>query len=149
MSTLYGVNYTKYNTGPTENNIQARGAVSGKLSYLRDTYEAAATTAGDVVYIGHPLNDGDRIQGFLFSCDDNTGGTTATVNIGDASTSGASRYADGIAVDAGAVSGNKAILVDGMDYVIGTADDDNIIQLTLADDVFTGTLKLTILYSRV
>ena len=149
MTTLYGVNYTKYNTGPTEANIQPRGAVSGKLSYIRDTYEASATTAGDVVYIGHPLNAGDRIVGFIVSCDDNTGGSSATLNIGDASTGGASRYADGIDIDSAAISGNKGILVNGMDYVIGTADDDNIIQLTLDDDVYTGTIKITILYTRV
>jgi len=143
MTTLYGVNYTKYNTGPTEDNIGARGSVSGKLSYIRDTYEFDSTADGTVIYMGHPLNAGDRIQGFIFSSDDLG---DATIDIGDGDS--ASRYAADVDTTS-AASGSTAILVDGCDYVVGTADDDEIITLTVDTAAATGTAKLTILYSRV
>ena len=145
MATLYGVNYTKYNTGPTETNIQARGMVSGDVSYMRDTYEASATSAGDVVYIGHPLNAGDRIIGFILSTDDL--GTSVTMDIGTLYND--DEFASAIDVQAAAVSGNTAIIVDGVDYVIGTSTNDNIIMLTLNTAAATGTIKITVLYSRV
>lgn len=142
MSTLYGVNYTKYNTGPTENNIGARGSVSGKLSYIRDTYEFDAADIADVVYMGHKLNAGDRIQYFLISTDD----------LGDAKLDIGTGYNDdefAAALDTtSAVSGNTSILVDGCDYVVGTAANDDIITLTVDTAAATGTVKLTIFYSR-
>jgi len=145
MATLYGVNYTKYNTGPTEDNLQARGMVSGDVSYMRDTYEAAATTAADVVYIGHPLNAGDRIIGFILSTDDL--GTSVTMDIGTLYND--DEFASAIDVQAAAVSGNTAIIVDGVDYVVGTDTNDEIIMLTLNTAAATGTIKITVLYSRV
>lgn len=144
MATLYGVNYTKYLTGPTEANIQARGMVSGNLSFIRDTYEASGTTAGDVVYLGHKLNAGDRVLGFIMSTDDL--GTGVTIDIGD--THDDNRYADGIDVATAAVSGSVAILVDGMDYVVGTNSGDDILTIKLQDAAATGTVKILILYSR-
>jgi len=144
MSTLYGVNYTKYNTGPTEDNIQARGMVSGDVSFMRDTYEASATSAGDVVYIGHPLNSGDRIIGYILSTDDL--GTSVTMDIGTLADD--DEFASAIDVQAAAVSGNTACIVDGVDYVVGTTTNDNIITLTLNTAAATGTIKITILYSR-
>ena len=145
MSTLYGVNYTKYNTGPTEANIQARGMVSGDVSFMRDTYETAGTTAGDVIYVGHPLNAGDRIIGFILSTDDL--GTSVTMDIGTLYDD--DEFASAVDVQAAAVSGSTVCIVDGCDYVIGTATNDNIIMLTLNDAAATGTIKITILYSRV
>lgn len=145
MSILYGVNYTKYNNGSKESDIGARGAVSGPLSYIRDTYEAAATTAEDTVAVGHKLNAGDRIIAFILSTD-NLGGSSV-ISIGDSDTEG--RYAVDIDTNAAVVSGNTAMLVAGCDYVIGTADGDDVILLTLGNDAATGTIKITILYSRV
>ena len=145
MTTLYGVNYTKYNTGPTEANVQARGMVSGDVSYMRDTYEASSTTAADVIYVGHPLNAGDRIIGFILSTDDL--GTSVTMDIGTSYND--DEFASAVDVQAAAVSGNTAIIVDGVDYVIGTAAGDDIIMLTLNTAAATGTIKITVLYSRV
>lgn len=144
MGVLYGVNYTKYNTGPTEDNIQKRGEVSGPLSYFRDEYEAAGTTDGDVLYIGHKLNAGDRVLGFILSTDDL--GTGVTIDVGDLADP--NRYADGLDVAAAAVSGNVAILVDGMDYEVGTVANDDVLTLTLADASATGTIKIVFLIAK-
>ena len=145
MATLYGVNYTKYNTGPTEDNLQARGMVSGDVSYMRDTYEASGTTAADVVYIGHPLNAGDRIIAFILSTDDCQ--STGTMDIGTLYND--DEFASAIDVSGQVVSGDTSIIVDGVDYVVGTATNDEIIMLTLNTAAMTGTIKITVLYSRV
>ena len=141
MATLYGVNYTKYNTGPTSANIVARGVNGGTVKCLLDTYEAAGTTAGDVVYVGKPLKAGDIVLYWKVAFDDL--GTGVTLDLGD--TNNDNLYADGIDV-ATAAGNSDTILVDGMNYVIGTNTDDNILTATLQDAAATGTLKVCIFY---
>lgn len=146
MTALYGVNYTKYRTGPTEANIQARGMVSGDVSYLRDTYTGLGTeSAADVIYIGHPLNAGDRILGFFISTADLQG--TATLDIGTLYND--DEFKSALDVSGQVVSGDTTIIVDGVDYVIGTSALDNIITLTINTATITGLIKITVLYSRV
>ena len=146
MSTLYGVNYTLYNTGvngPTEANIAARGGAGGELCVLFDTYEASSTTATDVVYWGPgPLNKGDIVIGYILSSDNV--GSTGTVDIGTVYND--DQFASAIDISGQAVSGNTACLVDGMGYTIGTTATDEIIQLTLNTAAMTGTIKCAILY---
>ena len=141
MSALYGVNYTKYNTGPTEANLVARGVNGGNVKCLLDTYEASSTTAEDTVAIGKPLKAGDIIVGFSISTDA-MGGSTV-ISIGDSDTE--ARYL--LNQDSSsALSGNNAILVGGMNYVIGTNSGDTTILLTLGDAAATGTIEVAILY---
>jgi len=140
MSELYGVNYTKYNSGfPAD--IIARGQGGGILQCISDTYEASSTTAEDTVAIGHDLNAGDVVLFYILSSDDC--GNDNAIDIGDSNDP--NRYADGIDNES-AVSGNKAIFVDGMGYVIGTNSGDETILLTLTDNAHTGTIKISIFY---
>jgi len=141
MTELYGVNYTKHNSG-TPVDIIARGVGGGIVQCIFDTYEAAATTAADTVLMGRPLNDGDVVIGFILSTDDM--GSSNTLSIGDGDS--ATRYASAIDTNAAAVSGNTGVLVDGMGYVIGTATDDDKITLTLNTAAMTGTIKICVLY---
>ena len=141
MSALYGVNYTKYNTGPTEANIVARGVNGGTVKCLLDTYEASSTTAEDTVAIGKPLKAGDIVVGFSISSDA-LGGSTV-LSLGDSDTE--ARYlADESST--GALSGLNSTLVGGMNYVIGTNSGDTTILLTLGDATATGTIEVAILY---
>ena len=141
----YGVNYTKYLTGPTEANIQPRGAVSGPLQFMRDTYEASALAATEVIYIGEKLRAGDRIQGFMLFTDDL--GSSVTLDIGTLADD--DEFASAIDVNSAAVSGNTAMIVDGNDYVVGTTANDDIIMITVNTAAATGTIKLVVFYSRV
>lgn len=142
----YGVSYTKYLTGPTEANISARGSVSGPLQFMRDTYEASALAATEVIYMGHKLQAGDRIQGFMLFCDD-LSAESATLDIGTLADD--DEFASAIDVNAAALSGNTSMIVDGNDYVVGTTTNDDIIMITVNTNAITGTIKLVVLYSRV
>lgn len=142
MTTLYGVNYTKYNTGPTQDNIVGRGVNGGNVKCLIDTYETAATSAADVVYMAKPLIAGDIVIGFFLSSDNV--GATGTVDIGTLYND--DEFASAIDVSGQVVNGNTSILVDGMGYVIGTSTNDEIITLTLNTAAMTGTIKLVLLY---
>jgi hypothetical protein len=144
MATVYGVNYTKYLTGPTEANIQKRGEVSGPLHFMRDEYECSTTAATTVIYMGHKLQAGDRIQGFMFFADDC--GTSCTVDIGTSYND--DEFASAINIESAAVSGNTACLVDGADYEVGTSTGDDIITITVNTASATGTLKLIVFYSK-
>ena len=142
----YGVSYTKYRTGPTEANISARGSVSGPLHFMRDTYEASALAAEQVIYMGHKLQAGDRIQGFMLFTDD-LSAESATLDIGTLADD--DEFASAIDVNAAAVSGNSAMIVDGNDYVVGTTANDDIIMITVNTNAITGTIKLVVFYSKV
>ena len=146
MSTLYGVNYTLYNTGvngPTESNYTARGAGDARVRCLLDTYEALVTTSNDVVYIGPgPLIAGDIVTGFKISWD--ALGSSTTLDLGD--TASATRYLTG--QDSSSAGNSDTISVDGMNYTVGTTSGDTIIQLTLADATATGTIKVCVFYNR-
>lgn len=144
MSTVYGVNYTKYLTGPTEQNIQKRGEVSGPLHFMRDEYEASALEATSTIDMGHKLQAGDRIQGFMLFTDDL--GTNVTLDIGTSYND--DEFASAIDVASAAVSGNVAMLVDGADYEVGTSAGDDIIRITVNTAAATGTIKLIMFYSK-
>jgi hypothetical protein len=146
MASLYGVNYTKFLTGPTEANISVRGTVSGPVHYMYDSYEASATSAADVIYMGHKLNAGDIILGFILSCDDLSGVASPTIDVGTLAND--DEFASAIDVSTAAVTGNHAMLVDGIGYVVGTAANDDIIMLTLNTAATTGTIKLLLMYSK-
>ena len=144
MSTLYGVNYTKYRTGPTEANIQKRGEVSGPLHFMRDEVELSAADAESTIDMGHKLQAGDRIQGFMLFTDDL--GSSVTMDIGTSYND--DEFASAIDVNSAAVSGNVAMIVDGADYEVGTASGDNIIRITINTAAATGTVKLIVFYSK-
>jgi hypothetical protein len=111
---------------------------------MRDTYEADALGATEVIYIGHKLQAGDRIQSFMLYSD-NLGGT-ATIDIGTLADD--DEFASAIDISGQVVSGNVAMLVDGNDYVVGTTANDDIIMITVNTAAVTGTLKLVVLYTK-
>ena len=140
---VYGVQATKIATGGIAYQC-AEGTVDARVKCITDSYEASSLATSSTIYMGHTLPAGARILRVTLAYDA-IPGTAETISVGD--TASTSRYisARGI-TSAGAFTSE---LVDGLDYVIGTASGDNQIILTLTgSSAANGTIKLVVLYSK-
>lgn len=136
MANVLGVQRTKAET-PIPANIIARG-IFGGCDVMTDYYEASATTAA--IEMGKDLIAGDVVHAVILSCD---ALGSETVDIGDSDD--ATRYASALSVaSAASLLGDEC---DGVGYTIGTNDGDETILVTPSGAI-TGTIKLTVLYSR-
>jgi len=139
MSEVKGVNYTKAEIGTSDYTL-ARG-VFGRLKQISDTYEASALADGSTIEVGKDLLDGDKIVDVILDFDALGGSTTLAVGDSD----DADRYIT--AEDTSSAGQETLDKIDGRGYVIGTADGDNTILITLAGAAATGTIKITVIYS--
>ena len=140
MADANGVKYTKVATGPTPANNLVRAELGEKVRCLVDTYEASALGSGSTIAMGKDLKAGDRIVGGYLAFD--ALGGSSTLSLGDANT--ADLY---ISATSSASAGNATTFnVDGIDYVIGTNDDDETILVTTGGAAITGTLKMVLYY---
>lgn len=142
MATVKGVNKTKIDNGGLSNMLDA-GYQDGRVKVALDTYEASALASGSLIEMCGDLPQGARIIDVILTMD-------ATINaniqllVGDSTDD--DRYID--ATGSAAVQTVHCEMVEGFDYVIGTASaDSQIIVKTTGLSAATGTLKLVVLYS--
>lgn len=147
MATVYGTNSTLALTdgGIGTGNLIARGQQNAIVQCMADTYEAAALATDSTIYMGQTLPTGARVVGFTLAYD---ALKTVSLSVGDAATSGGARYL--ASFDSANTAGIKnEILVDGLNYVIGTASGDNqIVIKTTGVSAATGTIKLVVFYTQ-
>jgi len=144
MATVYGTTRTAIRAGGLSNQL-AKGLVDGRVKAMIDTYEAAALADASTIVMGENLPAGARVQLVRVSHDALAG--AITYSVGD-SAAGA-RYVAVGAQGASAAGAVLASLVDGQDYVVGTATGDNQIQITTSGgSTATGTIKILVLYTQ-
>lgn len=136
---VMGVNYTK-SINPVSTNIMdpVQDAV---VRCLSDEYTAASVEAGSTIKMGKKLPAGAIVVHVVLSHAALGGGSTLAVGdstVTDRYLAAASSAADGVRD-----SGNLTI---GQQYVIGTATDDDIIQILTAGATITGKIKLDVFY---
>lgn len=140
MSAVKGVNTTLYDAGGVAK--IAQGITDGRVKVFTDSYEAAALATSSTIEMGPELPAGARILGFTLAYD---AISTVSLSVGDGAS--AARYL--ASFDTANTAGIKnEILVDGLDYVIGTASSDNQFYIsTTGVSAATGTIKLAVFYT--
>ena len=144
MGAVYGVQATKIATGGIAN-LCARGTVDARVKTITDYYEASALATSSTIIMGRIIEAGARILDVSLMWDSlNAGALGGYLEVGDKSDM--DRYiASTQATTAGA---KRCTLVDGIDYVVGTASGDNQIYVSYTGvSAATGTIKLVVTYS--
>jgi len=143
MSEVLGVQATKIAAGGIANQC-AEGVQDARLKCIVDSYEASALATNSTITMGGELPAGARIQEIILSFD-STLNANNTLEVGDSND--ADRYAS--VAGSGAVVFQRLEMVDGQDYVIGTASGDNQVVIhTTGASAATGTIKLAIFYTK-
>ena len=140
MSTVKGVNKTKYDADDTGDNKILSGEFRTDIHCIKELYECAALEDASTIALPDLPIKGAKITDIILFFDDL--GTSVTVAIGDVNTADLYMAATSVA-SAGRLSMNK---VDGFNYITGTNDNDNKLLLTTAG-ITTGTIKALILYT--
>lgn len=141
MAAVKGVNVTKYDAGGQGDNSVDQGLIHTQPEVWTDTYEASGLVAGSTIDVAVlPANSKVLLVEVYF---DALGGSS-TLQLGD--TDDPNRY---IVAASSATAGKlESNLVNGKNYVIGTATGDEIVQILTAGATINGTIKTTILYTR-
>lgn len=144
MATVKGVNRTKLDT-PNSSNLIGAGENKAGVYMIKDTYEAAALAADDVIQVGDVLPNGAMVTRIDVIHDDL--GTGTTLDVGDSTDP--DRYIDGAdtATAAAVASFPNATCIGGVGYKVGTNDGDDQIQLTNLGAAATGTIEVFIYYA--
>lgn len=151
MATVYGVNKTKIDTGPTGANILAPGLCGGKVHCIQDQYECAATAAGTIIEIGSLLPVGARVLEAIISSDNLANNTTLA--LGDYEDN--DRYITATDHGGGSATTTRLNAADGLMYEVdatysGTtvgAGSDRQLTITTAAGEATGTINVVVLYA--
>lgn len=117
------------------------GIANSTIHVMSTVYEANALAANDTINL-FTLPKGAVIHGISAAFDKL--GTGTTLDIGDSVK--ADRYIDG-ADTATAAGFTNSITVDGMGYVIGTNEGDNVVLAKNLGAAATGTIKVTCFYA--
>ena len=117
------------------------GIANSTLHVTSTVYEANALAANDTINL-FTLPKGAVIHGMNVAFDKL--GTGTTLVVGDKHDP--DRYIDG-ADTATAAGFTNSMAVDGMGYVIGSNEDDDVIQATNLGATATGTIKVTCFYA--
>jgi hypothetical protein len=140
MATVKGTNKTLIDLGGSGTSVIPRGEYAGTVKCMYDDVTFASNGTADIGKIATPP-PGSMIVGMTVVFPKYTGGVT--FDIGDSDD--VDRYFD--ALDVGTALGtSSAILTAGMAYVIGTADGDDDIYITIAGSSVSGTTKTCIFY---
>jgi len=140
MTAVKGVNVTKYEAGGQGDNAITQGLIASELNVWSDSYEASGLAAASTIEMAN-LPAGAKVHAVFLDWD--ALGSSRTLAVGDSDD--ADRYL--AATDASSAGGAVGNLVDGKQYVIGTATDDDEILVTTGGSTATGTIKLTVLYT--
>jgi hypothetical protein len=139
---VYGVNSTLARAGGLASQT-ARGIYDARVKCIVDSYEASSLATASEIYMGNTLPAGARIQEIILAWDALQ--ATCQLSVGDAAAS--MRYIS--AVIASTVGFARLSHIDGFDYVIGTASNDNqIVIKTSGASAATGTIKIAIFYTQ-
>jgi hypothetical protein len=140
MSAVKGVNVTKVDAGASGDNVIGQGLVNARVEVFTDLYEASALANASTIDVA-VLPKGAKV--LLVEVYFDALGSGTTLKAGD--TDDDDRYiAAAATTSAGVLRSGK---VDGKGYVIGTADGDEVIQLTTAD-IVTGTIRTNVYFTR-
>jgi hypothetical protein len=141
MSAVLGANTTKLEAGAFGDNWVDK-QYSGELNSFSDSYEASALATASTIQLSPTglIPSGARIKSVVVYTD--ALGSGVTLSAGDSDD--AARYF--AATSASGVTKIESGLVDGFDYVIGTATADDELLLTTAGTA-TGTIKWEIKYA--
>jgi hypothetical protein len=135
MAQVKGVNVTIVQARTSDK--VSDGLIVTKQRVWTDSFEAAALAAGTIVIADLPV--GAKVQE-VEVYHDALGATTLAIGDGASAT----RF---LAATSVAAAGKlESANVDGFNYVVGTATDDNLILLTNAGAI-TGTIKSVVKYT--
>ena len=142
MATVKGVNKTLVDAGGVA--TIGRGLVDGRVKCMLDSYTlTTGNLAGDVIKLGGTLPAGANVVGIMLAV--SAAQSSLTYMLGDGAT--ANRY------KATGATGLQTAVVPvwhtGLNYVVGTATSDNVIQLTTeAATATAGVLYAAIFYTQ-
>lgn len=141
MAAVKADNVTKYDAGAQGDNAVDQGYVNSEVEVWADEYEASSLAASSTIDIAE-LPAGAKVQKVEVYHDDL--GTGLTIDVGDSDD--ADRYIDG--ADVSSAGKAESNLVNGAQYVIGTASGDSRVQITTLGSTATGTIKTLVWFTR-
>ena len=140
MTAVLGTNMTKYDAGPSGDNAISQGHQNAQVEVMLDVYEASALATTSTIGIAElPANA--KVLAIVINHDDL--GTSVTLAAGDSDDP--DRYITAASV--ASLGQIDTMRVDGVQYVIGTNDDDSRVEL-LTSGTITGTIKTAVYFTR-
>lgn len=139
MATVYGVNYTKFNTPTPENKVQGN-QYNAPVRWIHDSYEASAVAKGDFIYLGK-VPQGAFILPESRIYHDNLGSNSA-IAVGT-SELGVQLSAS----EATTAAGEVQLGGDVDSFGTATAAEVDIIVTASGSGALTGTLRLSLCYA--
>jgi hypothetical protein len=133
MAYYYGANVTKIRAGGLSNMLGA-GLDNAVEHVFVDSYTGVAVASGSTIQISPELPDGAIITDIIVESE--AQGNSQTLAIGDANTS--DLYCAATSVNAAAC----LRLTKNLGYVVGTADDDNKILLTVGGNALSASADI-------
>ena len=141
MAEVKGVNVTKYDAGGSGDNYIPDGYIKTVEHIWMDSYEASALASSSSINIAK-LEGNKKITSVEIYHDALGAGVTCSVGDSDST----ARYipAASLLATAGVV---RMSLVDGFQYVTGTADGDTTVQIITTGGGANGTIKSIVRYT--
>lgn len=143
MATYKGLVATAVASGGLSNKV-LKGLIDGRVKCMLDTLTLAGTElSGSLLYMGSLLPAGANVIAIILSV--STVQTSLTFTLGDVAS--ATRYI--AAANSGLQTALLPVVASGINYVVGTATNDNQIMITTGGATATaGVLNAAILYSQ-
>ena len=149
MAQVKADNRTKADT-PSSDNILAGGTLGGRVRVMQEVYTFASEAVNDTILLFQDLKAGATILDLVIDLVTTTNGVL--LDIGD--TDNVDRYIDGLTATSVATNRNATNAAGGLfqaagvQYVVGTADGDNQVIITILGAIPTdGSIKLSLFYT--
>ena len=139
MATVYGVNYTKFNTPTPENKVQGN-QYNAPVRWVHDSYEAAGVAKGDFIYLGK-VPEGCYILPESRIYHDNLGSNSA-IAVGTSELG-----VDLSAEEATTAAGDVQLGGDVNSFGTATTAEVDIIVTASGAGALTGTIRLSLCYA--
>ena len=139
MSTVYGVNRTKYRDA-IGSNLVSSGTNKGQVCSMSDTYEASSLPDGDLIEVCDALPIGAIVTRVMIMSDDM--GSTVTLALGDADDDNRYITATSVTVANDILAINT---IGGVGYEVTGTDDTQL--AILGAGILNGTIKITVEYT--
>jgi len=148
MTVYKGTVKTAVDAGGVANKL-AQGLIDGRVKVMLDSYTVVSGSepiSGSTLKLGSTLPTGANIIAIMLAA--SAAQTSLTVSIGDADST--TRYASahtGLQTAAGGAA-NSIVMVSGLNRVVGTSTNDNIIYLTTGGATMTaGIIYYAVFYT--
>lgn len=143
MATYKGDVATAVAAGGLSNKV-LKGLIDGRVKCMLDSITLAGTElSGSLIYLGSLLPAGANVIAIVLSV--SVAQASLTFQLGDVASG--TRYIS--SANSGLQTALLPVLASGINYVVGTATNDNQIMLTTGGATATaGVLKAAILYSQ-